>query len=67
MKSVRLITALLSLMSVLLMGVGYLGLHGMGTARDGLKTVYLDRVVPLRDIKTISDIYASQIVNCLLS
>ncbi|MBV6341070.1 histidine kinase dimerization/phosphoacceptor domain -containing protein [Candidatus Magnetobacterium casense] len=62
MKSVRLITALLSFMSVLLAGIGLLGLHGMGTTRDGLKTVYLDRVVPLRDIKTISDIYAHDIV-----
>ncbi|MBF0608827.1 MAG: PAS domain S-box protein [Magnetococcales bacterium] len=62
MKSVRLIATLLAFMSVLLAGIGLLGLHGMGTTRDGLKTVYLDSVVPLRDIKTISDIYASQIV-----
>ncbi|MBF0317852.1 MAG: PAS domain S-box protein [Nitrospirae bacterium] len=63
MKSVRMVIVLLSFMSVLLAGIGLLGLHGMGTTRDGLRTVYLDRVVPLRDIKIISDMYTHNIVN----
>lgn len=35
----------------------------MRTAVNGLNTIYLDRVVPLRDIKVIADMYAVNIVD----
>ncbi|MDO8988247.1 MAG: methyl-accepting chemotaxis protein [Sideroxyarcus sp.] len=47
----------------LLLAIGLLGLHGMGSARAGLETVYKDRVVPLRDLKLIADKYAVNIVD----
>ena len=39
------------------------GLRGMREKVRGLETVYLDRVVPLRDLKTIADQYAVDVVN----
>ncbi len=39
------------------------GLRGMRETVRGLETVYLDRVVPLRDLKTIADQYAVDVVN----
>jgi methyl-accepting chemotaxis protein len=54
---------LVGLFSVLLLGVGLLGLRNMELTEQGLETVYKDRVVPLRDIKLISDMYAVNIVD----
>jgi methyl-accepting chemotaxis protein len=54
---------LVGLFSVLLIGVGALGLRNMALIQQGLETVYKDRVVPLRDIKFISDMYAVNIVD----
>ncbi|HLL05362.1 MAG TPA: methyl-accepting chemotaxis protein [Myxococcaceae bacterium] len=54
---------LVGLFSVLLMSVGALGLRNMALIQQGLETVYKDRVVPLRDIKLISDMYAVNIVD----
>ncbi len=34
-----------------------------GIAGDGMKTVYADRVIPMRDLKTIADAYAVNIVD----
>jgi hypothetical protein len=48
---------------VLLMVVGIMGLSSMKKASDGLETVYNDRVVPLRDLKVIADMYAVNIVD----
>ena len=50
----------LSLVSVV---VGVVGLRGMSTTVQGLQTVYDDRVVPLRDLKVIADMYAVNIVD----
>jgi methyl-accepting chemotaxis protein len=50
-------------MSVLLAGVGMLGIWSAKDANDGLETVYKDRVVPLEQLKTISDMYAVNIVD----
>ena len=49
---------ILSLIAVILAGKS-----GMQTALNGLDTVYKDRVVPLRDIKEIADMYAVNIVD----
>ena len=43
--------------------VMYSGQHGMQSAIASLDTVYQDRLVPLRDIKQIADIYAVDIVD----
>ncbi len=50
----------LLLVSVVL---GVVGLRGMATTVQGLQTVYDDRVVPLRDLKVIADMYAVNIVD----
>ena len=50
----------LSLISIV---VGVMGLRGMSTTVAGLQTVYDDRVVPLRDLKVIADMYAVNIVD----
>lgn len=66
MESWKIRTHLLVLTSTLLLGllcVGGLGLLGMQSAVHSLETVYLDRVVPLRDLKKIADLYAVDIVD----
>lgn len=66
MQSWKIRTHLLLLTSALLLGllcVGGLGLFGMQAAVRSLETVYLDRVVPLRDLKKIADLYAVDIVD----
>jgi methyl-accepting chemotaxis protein len=55
-----LLVGLLSLVSVV---VGLMGLKGMNETVGGLRTVYEDRVVPLRDLKVIADLYAVNIVD----
>ena len=49
------------LLSMIMLGAG--GLYYLKQTVYGLKTVYLDRVVPLRDLKIISDAYAVSIVD----
>ena len=66
MKSWKIRTHLLLLAGALLsalLAVGLLGLHGLKATVGGLQTVYLDRVVPLRDLKLIADLYAVNIVD----
>lgn len=43
--------------------LGAEGVYSLNQTVQGLKTVYLDRVVPLRDLKDISDAYAVSIVD----
>ncbi|WAC44313.1 methyl-accepting chemotaxis protein [Pseudomonas sp. SL4(2022)] len=66
MKNWKIRTHLLLLSGCLLLGllcVGGLGLHALQATVKGLQTVYLDRVVPLRDLKLIADLYAVNIVD----
>jgi methyl-accepting chemotaxis protein len=59
-------TRLLLLAGVLilfLLLIGVLGIFGMRESNAGMETVYNDRVVPLRDLKVISDNYAVSIVD----
>ena len=46
---------LVSVMGMVAAGLGVLGLSGMRLVESGLEQVYADRVVPLRDLKDISD------------
>ncbi len=43
--------------------IGLTGLNAQQRSVAGLNTVYLDRVVPLRDLKLIADLYAVKIVD----
>jgi methyl-accepting chemotaxis protein len=66
MKNWKISTHLFLLSGGLLLSllcVGSLGLYGLQTTVKGLQTVYLDRVVPLRDLKLIADLYAVNIVD----
>jgi methyl-accepting chemotaxis protein len=54
---------LIAFLSALLVGVGVMGLRGMQASNDGLGTVYIDRVVPLKQLKAISDAYGQQVVD----
>jgi len=55
--------ALIGFLSVLLIVISFLGLSNAKEANDGLDTVYKDRVVPLKDLKVIADMYAVNIVD----
>jgi len=55
--------ALIGFLSVLLIMIGFWGLYSAKQAADGLDTVYKDRVVPLKDLKVIADMYAVNIVD----
>jgi methyl-accepting chemotaxis protein len=48
-----LVAALLALMA----GVAVVGIVGLSDMKNGLQTVYLDRVVPLKDLSKITDSY----------
>lgn len=65
-KNMKLRNQLLLLVAVLcsmLFVCGGLGFYGMYKSNDGLDTVYLDRVVPMKQLKAISDMYAVNIVD----
>ncbi|GAW66584.1 chemotaxis protein [Geoanaerobacter pelophilus] len=55
--------ALIGFLSLLLIFIGYLGLSGTSRANETLHTVYNDRIVPLKDLKIIADMYAVNIVD----
>lgn len=44
---------LIAFLSVVLAVIGFLGLRGLGQSNDGLRSVYLDRTVPLGDLASI--------------
>ncbi|MBX9637610.1 MAG: MCP four helix bundle domain-containing protein [Nitrosomonas sp.] len=47
----------IGLLSVILIGIGVLGLHGIKQSNEGLRTVYQDRTVTAVDLATINDIW----------
>ncbi|MBK3749176.1 methyl-accepting chemotaxis protein [Stutzerimonas balearica] len=66
MQRLTIRTRLLILVCTMLLAcvvVGITGLSAQQRSLNGLNTVYLDRVVPLRDIKLIADLYAVKIVD----
>lgn len=56
---------LVGFMSLLLIGIGVLGLKGISDTNASLANVYNQRVVPLRDLKVVSDMYAVNIVDTM--
>jgi methyl-accepting chemotaxis protein len=66
LDNVRISTRLAMLLSALCLLtaiIGMAGLLGMQRANQGLNTVYKDRVVPLKQLKLVSDAYAINIVD----
>ncbi|MDH4418690.1 MAG: methyl-accepting chemotaxis protein [Acidovorax sp.] len=57
------LAALLGALCLLVLLVGGAGLFGMGQSNAGLKSVYDDRVVPLKQIKVVADMYAVNVVD----
>ena len=55
--------AALTVLSVALLVQAATGWISLGISNDGLRTVFNDRVVPLRDLKAVSDQYAVSIVD----
>ncbi|WP_460563712.1 methyl-accepting chemotaxis protein [Hydrogenophaga aquatica] len=56
------LSLLVGLLSVLLLGIGLLGLYGISRANEGLRVVYLDRTVPATYLGRIqSDLLASRL------
>ncbi|MGE4407999.1 MAG: methyl-accepting chemotaxis protein, partial [Pseudomonas sp.] len=66
MQQLTIRTRLLILVGAMLAAcvvIGMTGLYAQQRSVAGLNTVYLDRVVPLRDLKQIADLYAVKIVD----
>ncbi|WP_051304796.1 methyl-accepting chemotaxis protein [Chitinilyticum litopenaei] len=57
--------ATIAFLALLLVGIGSLGIVSLGDSNAGLKSVYEDRVVPLKQLKTISDAYAVQVIDAV--
>ena len=57
------LTILLAAMVILTVAIGIVGLLGIQEANKGLNTVYKDRVIPLKQIKQVSDAYAVDVVD----
>jgi methyl-accepting chemotaxis protein len=55
--------SLLGLLFVAMCALGWAGVNASHIGEDALETTYADRVVPLRDLKTVGDLYAVNIVD----
>jgi methyl-accepting chemotaxis protein len=51
------LAALVAVLLALIAAVALIGVRGMGTVESGLRTVYMDRVIPLEQISTIQSEY----------
>ena len=60
--SVRLATLAGSMIALLVL-IGVLGISGMHSSNQAMASVYNDRVVPLKQLKTISDNYAVAVID----
>lgn len=63
MKVATKLYCLVGALVALMIGIGMMGLKTAKDADDSLDTVYKDRVVPLKDLKVIADMYAVNIVD----
>src|SRR5690348_4749527 len=60
MKNTRILVRLAAMVAVLLVlmaAIAVIGIRGMATVQEGLRTVYEDRVVPLEQISSIESDY----------
>ena len=68
MKNILISTKLIILVSLCIIIILYLGVYGissLGKIDANMKTMYQDRVVPLKQIKLVSDAYAVDIVDVI--
>ncbi|MEO8108798.1 MAG: HAMP domain-containing methyl-accepting chemotaxis protein [Ginsengibacter sp.] len=66
MKDLKISTklyALVFLTSFTILTIGIYGLSNLNTVNNSLESVYKDRVIPLKQLKVISDMYAVNIVD----
>lgn len=66
MKSLKIsakLFILVFIVSVIIFVIGYMGVNNLQKINSSLETVYVDRVVPLNQLKIISDAYAINIVD----
>ncbi|MBF0345620.1 MAG: PAS domain S-box protein [Nitrospirae bacterium] len=63
MKSENKIIALVAFLSILLLFVGVLCISGMKISKKAFEIVFNDRVIPMSYIKTVSDMYAINVVD----
>lgn len=54
---------LVLLTSAIILVIGLYGLANLNTVNNSLESVYKDRVIPLRQLKVISDMYSNSIVD----
>lgn len=54
---------LVSVMTVAMISLGLYAINGIKMTNKGLETVYNENVVPMKDLKAISDLYAVNIVD----
>ena len=57
------IIILVTILIVSLIGIGLFSITNLGKINQGVKTMYSDRVIPLQQLKKVSDAYAVQIVD----
>lgn len=66
MKNIKVSTKLLILVIIMSLIIGVIGVYGernLNEVNNSVETVYKESVVPLTELKTISDLYAVEIVN----
>ena len=56
---------LVALTSCIILTIGIYGLTNLNTVNTSLESVYKDRVIPLKQLKVVSDMYAVDIVNAI--
>lgn len=57
------IWAMVGMFAIFLLAVGLLSLDGLSNSRDRLRTVYTDRVTAIKQLKSLSDVYAVSIID----
>jgi methyl-accepting chemotaxis protein len=66
MKNLKVLTRMIILImitSAITLFIGLYGINNLKNVNDGMTTMYSDRVIPLKQLKSISDAYAVNIVD----
>jgi methyl-accepting chemotaxis protein len=66
MKNLKVLTRMIILIvitSAITLFIGLYGVTNLASVNDGMTTMYADRVVPLRQLKNVSDAYAVNVVD----
>lgn len=66
MKNLKVLTRMIILIvitSIVSLFIGLYGVNNLQTVNDGMTTMYYDRIIPLKQLKEISDAYAVNIVD----